>query len=248
MKYAVKKYKSKRNRNARTIVSRHVPFPFPQRNRVTLPAKVGVGMSLVTNLKTSFFANVTATAGTGVFTGFLKPGSAFDPTGDLASIQPVGFDQFAAIFSRYKVNKAYVTITILGNVSANNSLSNNWVGAAYPAVDSTAAALYQNAASQAYSKIYQGCFAQNFNTTVGTGSGGPSVCTRKHVIDNETVVGASGDTFDVGALVTADPTALQYAVLPIFLQGNGVGAHTWTIQVNMIQNITFSQRKNVVDA
>jgi len=245
MKYAVKKYKSKRNRNARSTVSRHLPFPFPQRNRVTLPAKVGVGMSLVTNLKTSFFANVTAAAGTGVYTGFLKPGSAFDPTGDLAAIQPVGFDQFAAIFNRYKVNKAWVTVTISGGQSLNGV--HNWVAASYPSVDSTAAALYQNAASQAYAKTYNGTFAVMPNASTIGGSG-LNACTRKHVIDSETIVGASGDTFDIGALVTSDPTSLQFAVLPIFIQANAAGASTWTVKIDMIQNVTFSQRKNVVDA
>jgi len=246
MKYSSRKKtaSSKRNRNARALSSRHTPFPFPQRNRLTLPAKVGVGMSLVTNLKTSFFANVTAAAGTGVFTGFLKPGSAFDPTGDIAAIQPVGYDQFAAIFNRYKVNKAYVTITVIANAAAAGQYT--WVGASYPCVDSTAAALYQNAASQAYSKTYSGTSTLG---PAGSGfGGGPSMCVRKHVIDNETIVGASGDTFDIGALVTADPTSLQYAVLPIFLQYNTAGAGTWTIKVEMIQNVTFSQRKNVVDA
>lgn len=89
MKYSSKKKSGKRlRRNTGT----HVPFPFPQRNRLTLSTKVGVGMSLVTNLRTSFFANVTGAAGTGVFTGYLKPGSVFDPTGDIATIQPVGYD------------------------------------------------------------------------------------------------------------------------------------------------------------
>lgn len=247
MKYSTRKKtrSSKRYSNARAT-SRHPSLPFPQRNRLTLPTKIGVGMSLVTNLKTSFFANVTAAVGTGVFTGFLKPGSAFDPCGDLAAIQPVGFDQFASIFNRYKVNKAYVTITVLGQ---NSGLANviNWVGAAYPCVDSTAAALYQNAASQAYSKLFYGQFSNSTGGANPIGGGNPN-CTRKFVLDNETIVGASGDTFDIGALVTADPTSLQYAVLPIFLQASAAAQATWTIQVNMIQNVTFSQRKNVVDA
>jgi len=218
-------------------------MPFPQRNRITLPRKIGVGQSVVTNLRTSFFSNATAAGATGVFTGFLKPGSAFDPCGDLAAIQPVGFDQFAAIFNRYKVNKAYITITISG-VGQVGATPSNWVAAAYPCVDSTAAATYQNAASQSYAKTFYGSFA----TTTANGSAGLTHSSRKFIVDNETIVGASGDTFDIGALVTADPTSLQFAVLPIFIQGSTVAAHTFVIQVDMIQNVTFSQRKNVVDA
>jgi len=217
-------------------------MPFPQRNRITLPRQIGVGQSIVTNLRTSFFTNQSA-AGTGVFTGFLKPGSAFDPCGDLAAIQPVGYDQFAAIFNRYKVNKAYVTITISG-IAVTGVTAANWVGASYPCVDSTAAASYQNAASQSYAKTFYGSFA----TTTATGSAGITHCTRKFAIDNETIVGAAGDTFDLGALVTADPTSLQFAVLPIFIQGSTAAAHTFLIQVDIIQNVTFSQRKNVIDA
>lgn len=137
------------------------------------------------------------------------------------------------------MNKAWITVTITGASGA--TVANNWVAASYPAVDSTAAALYQNAASQTYAKTYNGAFC------VSTSTAGATSCTRKHVVDNETIVGATGDTFDIGALVGADPTTLQYAVLPIFIQANTAAAAIWTLKIDMIQNVTFSQRKNVVD-
>lgn len=223
-----------------------IQYPFPRRNRVTLPGYIGVGESLTTNLKTSFFANV-ASGGTSIFNCYLKPGSAFDPTGDLATIQPVGYDLFAAVFNRYKVNNAHVTVTISG-VNGKAAENYNWVAAMYPSVDSTAVATYQGAASQAYSKTFRGGFSvvQTGAALVGVSN---TQCTRSIYIDNEAVTGAQGTSYDIGALVTADPTTLQYAVLPIFLQGNtGGSVCTWVIQVEMVQNVTFNQRKNPVDA
>lgn len=199
---------------------------------------VGIGLSTNTILRTSFFTNVTAAAGTGVFTGFLKPGSCFDPCGDLAAIQPQMFDQFAAMFSRYKVNSCVVRMKITGNLGVNV-----WVAAAYPAVDSTALTTYQAAASQQYAKTTSAPFMNNAG--VGIGGDGKYLSFK---LDHDKIVGAKSDTWDIGAPVTADPTAGQYMVLPIFLQGSAVGAHTWVLEIDMWQNVTFSQKKNTVDA
>jgi len=203
---------------------------------------VGLGTSATTVLRTSFFSNVTAAAGTGIFTGFLKPGSCFDPCGDLAAIQPQMYDQFAAQYNRYKVNHATVRIKITG---ANGTNASVWVAAAYPAVDSTALATYQAAASQQYAKTTSGGY-QLIAVAAGAGSEGKYLSFNK--INHNSIVGAVSDTWDIGALVTADPTALQYMVLPLFLQANANAAVTWVLEIDMFQNVTFSQKKNVVDA
>jgi len=67
-------------------------------------------------------------------------------------------------------------------------------------------------------------------------------------MNNDAVVGTRSDAYDSGALVTADPTAGQYMVLPIFLQQNAPGACTWCLEIDIFQNVTFSQKKNTVDA
>jgi len=206
---------------------------------------VGLGTSVTTVLRTSFFTNVTAAGATGVFNGFLKPGSAFDPTGDLAAIQPQMYDQFAAQYNRYKVNSCTIRMKING---ANGSAAGvyTWVGAAYPAVDPTALVTYQAAASQQYAKTTSGGFqVVNAAATVGVGNEGKYLSFK---LNHNSIVGAKSDTWDIGALVTADPTALQYMVLPIFLQANTVGAASWTLEIDMYQNVTFSQKKNVIDA
>jgi len=201
---------------------------------------VGIGASTTTVLRTSFFANVTAAA-TGIFTGYLKPGSAFDPCGDLAAIQPQMFDQFAAMYNRYKVNTCTIRMKITG---ANSGASAHvWVCAGYPAIDSTALATYQAAASQQFAKTTSGGF-QTTNA-VGVGSEGKYLSFK---LNHNQVIGAKSDTWDVGALVTSDPTALQYMLLPFFLQANAAVAATWCLEIDIFQNVTFSQKKNVVDA
>lgn len=211
--------------------------------RPSAPA-VGLGTSATTVLRTSFFYNATATGGTGVWNGYLAPGSCFDPTGDLSTLQPQLFDQFAAVYNRYKVNSCKIRIKITGAVG--NSGASSWVAAAYPAVDSTALATYQAAASQQYAKTTSGGYQLLFGAaTYGIGTEGKYL---SFDLNHNAVVGAKSDTWDIGALVSASPTALQFMVLPMLLQGNLTGAHTWVLEIDMWQNVTFSQKKNPVDA
>jgi len=205
-----------------------------------------LGLSSTTILRTSFFANVTAAAGTGVYTGYLKPGSCFDPSGDISTMQPHLYDQFAAMYNRYKVNSCKIRIKINGGNSPAIS-GFTWVAAAYPAVDPTALTTYQGAASQQYAKTTSGCFAMITNGGA-VSNGGAEGKYLSFDLNHNAVVGAKSDTWDIGALVTADPTALQYMVLPIFLQCNSNQACIWTLEIDMWQNVTFSQKKNVVDA
>jgi len=218
----------------------------PWRSQVFAGPAVGLGASTQTVLRTSFFANCSGAA-TGIFTGFLKPGSCFDPCGDQAAIQPALFDQFAAIYELYLVNKARVKMTITG---AYGATAVTWVCAAYPSVDSTALATYQGAATQPYAKTISGSFQNLLSvvgaTQIGVGSEPKHI---QHDMKTDAVVGSKTDSYDSGALVTADPTTKQYMVYPFFLQANAAAANiAWVIEVDIWQWVTFSQRKNVVDA
>lgn len=204
----------------------------------TVGPTVGLGTSLTTSLRTSFFANITSPV-SAVWTGYLKPGSCFDPCGDIAAIQPALFDQYAAVFSRYKVNKFTIRMMIVGTSGAAS-----YNAAMYPSTDSTALATYQAAASQPWAKTVVGTFW-------GGSSGGYG--TQKEVltlsnISNDAVVGVKGDTYDTGAVVGADPPAGQYAVAPIFIQGNVAAACSYVLHFDIWQNVTFSQRKPIADA
>lgn len=204
---------------------------------------VGLGASATTVLRTSFFANVQAAA-TGVYTGYLKTGSVFDPCGDIAAIQPQMFDQWAAMYNRYKVNSFHVRMKITGAVSGNAG-GVSWVCASYPAVDPTALATYQAAGCQQYSKTTSG----GFQFLIAGNCPGAASPVVEHKHREDTVTGVKdADTYDGGALVTVDPTALQYSVLPIFLQCNAATAAGWTLEIDMYQNVTFSNKKNTVDA
>lgn len=216
---------------------------FPGRTVAIAAPRVGLGPSAVTVLRTSFFANVSAAGATGVWTGYLKTGSAFDPCGDLAAIQPQMFDQWAAMYNRYKVNSWSVRIKITGGVSGNAG-GTSWVGAIYPAVDSTALTTYQAAGCQAYSKTTSG----GFQFLVAGNCPGAVSPTLYLKAKEDAVTGVkNGDTYGSGALVTADPTALQYSVVPIFLQCNAATAALWTLEIDIFQNVTFTNKKNTVD-
>ena len=234
---------AKRPRTKTKSTKRSLSYSSVGRRTVALAAPtVGLGTSATTVLRTSFFTNVTAAAGTGIFTGYLKPGSAFDPTGDLANVQPQMYDAWFPLYTRYKVNSCTIKMKITG-VSAAVANASVWVAASYPAVDSTALATYQAAASQQYCKTASGGF--QIANAIGVGAEGKMIT---HRLNHDSIVGAKSDTWDIGGAVNADPTNGQYMVLPIFLQGALAGAHIWVLEVDIFQNVTFSQKKNAVDA
>ena len=197
---------------------------FPRRTLALVSRAVGLGTSANTVLRTSFFYNATAAAVTGVYTGYLKPGSCFDPCGDLAAVQPQMFDEFAAQYNRYKVNSCTIRIKITGVTST--TFAPVWVAAGYPAVDPTALTTYQAAASQQYAKTTSGGF-QNLGSGAAPGAEGKYFSFK---LNHNSIVGSKSDTWDIGALVTADPTPLQYMVLPMFLQASGAVACTWVLR------------------
>lgn len=242
MRHAKRKRSASTTRSRSRSSSRARAMPGRTMAVASVSKGVGIGLSTTTILRTSFFYNATATAGTGVWNGYLKPGSAFDPTGDLATIQPQMFDQFAAMYSRYKVNSCVIRIKLTGNQAAAGTV---WVAAAYPSVDATALTTYQAAASQQYAKTTSGLFQGIAAATTIGGADGKYLSFN---LDHNKIVGSKSDTWDIGAPVTADPTAGQFMVLPIFVQGNTAGAHTLVFEIDMWQNVTFSQKKNTVDA
>lgn len=240
-----KNSKSKRSRSTIRKPTKKTYKKFQNRSYALATRTVGLGTSATTVLRTSFFYNASSAAGTGVFTGFLRPGSCYDPTGDLSTIQPQMFDQFAAQYNRYLVNSAVVRVKITGaSAGANGTV---WVAAMYPAVDATALATYQAAASQQFARTTSGGFQTTSigGVSLGTGTEGQVLSFR---INQPSITGYKGDPIDSGALVSANPTDLQHMVLPIFLQANVAVLATWVLEIDIWQNTTFSQKKNTVDA
>lgn len=228
--------KMKRSRSTRsksTLARRRVSYA-PTTVAIAR-ADIGLGQAAKTVLKTEFFANVTTAAGTGVWTGYLKPGSGFDPTGDIASIQPALWDQWSTIYNRYVVEKA--TVVMEFGFTANTG--GGFVAAAYPSISSAAVATYQGAASQPFAK-----------SVLFTGSDNTSSNKMVFKLDHAKVLGRKGQVTaeDNGALVTSDPSVGEYMVLPIYLQFNSAAIQTAIIRFRIYQTVHFDRRFNVVDA
>jgi len=198
----------------------------------------GLGRSLRTKLRTTFYANVQPAA-SGIFTGYVLPGSCFDPTGDLAAIQPAGYDQLASLYARYLVIAAKVHIEFADHsTSAASNLG--FVCAAYPSTVTTALVTFQGAASQPY--------AQNSMTSYTNGSPTPKMYFKlnaQQIVGSRLPVTAE----DHGALVGASPTTGQNMTLPIFIQRFTATAGTLiALKITIIQDVMFDQRIQVVDA
>ena len=197
----------------------------------------GLGRSLKTKLKTVFFANVTPSGATGIFTGYLNPGSCFDPCGDFATIQPAGYDQLKALYARYLVTGATVRIRATIGLARIANDDPAFVIAAYPSTVSTALTTYQGAASQPYSQ----------HKLHATG-GDPVDLFFK--LNTQKIIGSRLPPVaeDAGALVGADPTTGQNIVLPIFIQNVTNATDSVTLEIEIVQDVIFDQRIQVVDA
>lgn len=193
---------------------------------------VGVGPSLKTQLKTIIW-NRLAVPATGISTFSLKTGSCFDPTGGLSAIQPAEFDQLKAIYGRYVVLGGSVKVTI----SLEGTTATSTVAAMYPDIDPTAKATFQDAASQDWSVVKTSTYGST-----------PIILYQK--FSHAALLGKKGpvSSEDNGALVTADPTALQYINHNVFLQSATAQTNNYMVMVEIIQDVYFDRKITVVDA
>ena len=193
---------------------------------------VGLAASLRTQLKTVLFYNATVD-GNGIWTGTLKTGSCFDPSGSLAAIQPAEFDQWSALFGRYVVTGGSVKVTVMpqyiGNVGPYA-----FVACMYPDTDATPKAHYQAAASQDWSV-----------KGIGNANMRPVVLYQK--FSHAALLGKKGPVTseDNGGLVTADPTVGQFINHNLFIQCTSATALTYTVHVEIVQDVYFDRRVTV---
>lgn len=200
---------------------------------------MGLGQSARTVLKTDFFYTTPYDAA-GLIRFYLKPGSAFDPCGDAAAIQPALYDQWAATYNRYVVEKATVIIEF-ANSFASGSGVQAFVAAAYPSISSGALSTYQGAASQPFAKsILHGPYDNS------------STSTMTFKLDHAKVLGRKGAVTaeDNGALTSTDPPAGQFMVLPVFVNSTSATASQPqpVFRIRIFQTVHFDRRLNVVDA
>jgi len=229
-KTSKKTYKKK---TSQSWLTKYVP-----RSRAINSGAPGLSRSLKTVLKTSFYANLTHAA-TGVFTGYLSPGSCFDPCGDIATLQPSMYDQLAALYARYLVTDAevYLEFTPSAAFTGTGAAADNTVVAVYPSTLSTALATYQGAASQSYSQV---------------GTFGPTKALKmKFKLNTQKIVGSRLPVVaeDCGALVGGNPAAGQSIHLPMFIQHSNANAGQATmIRVTVVQHVIFDQKIQNQDA
>jgi len=201
-----------------------------RRVAIAAPA-VGLGSSVVTKLKMTFFQRVT-TAASGVYNGFLSPGSAYNPGGDINPLQAPLFDQWKLMFGRYLVKSAVVRIKA-EYLDPNYSANVGGVVAAYPSIYTAPQATFQNAASQAYAKVEYI----------------PDGKWITFKLDQKQVLGLAGPLSSAtnGALIGANPAAANSMHLPIFVGAYNAVVQPYILNVEIIQTVHFDERQPIVD-
>jgi len=202
----------------------------------------GLGRSLKTKLKTTFFTNVLFPAmGGGVWNSYLNLGSCYNPCGTvtLSGIQPAGFDQLKALYARYLVTGATVKIKFTGTYRGSAEVgadSAQWVATAYPSTVTTIPTTFQGAASQPYAQ----------SVTYSDDETG----TMYFKLNAQKVIGSRlpPNAEDSGALVGANPATGQNMILPIFSQVNTAVDASAMLLIEIVQDVIFDQRIQVVDA
>ena len=213
---------------------------------------VGLGNSVCTRLRTCGFFNMACTGGSGGNTGVvnLYPGSCHNPLGLVSSLQPALFDEWKAMFGRYVVTGVTVKLSIVPLVSQYNSTVNtttqqySGTAAAYPStIDGPTATVgkFEMFASQPYAQSKQIL------------NGSPPA-TMYFKLSSQKILGSRLPVLaeDHGALVGQSPTIGQSLVLPLFIQTNysnpdTAAVTTYCVKVDMVQDVTFDQRKRVYD-
>lgn len=207
-----------------------------KRNSIFAGRGTGFGRQLETKLRTVFYHNTTSDSA-GIYAGYYDVGSAHSPGGDQVAIQPVLYDQLSAMYARYVVKSASVKIT-LAHSGWDPTATSYFINlTAYPSTVTTAKTTFQAAASQPWAQ-----------SVVVAAHGEPK--TMSWFLDNAAVIGRTGPVTaeDNGALVTAAPTTGQAMVLCFFLQHAIAATMSATFQVEIIQDVIFDQRIQVVDS
>ena len=169
-----------------------------------------------------YFTTIT-TAASGFYSGSLKSGSCYDPTGSFSTVQPAEFDQLAAVFGRYVVLGGYVRVSIVATSSAAG-----FACCIYPSIESSPKADFQSCASQDNSVV---------KTGGGYGSTNGSVLYQR--FSHAALLGKKGpvSSEDNGALVSADPSAGQFAYHHVAIQNGSAQAVNTSVMIEIVQDV-----------
>jgi len=206
-------------------------------------SSVGLGQSARTVLTTT--AIIKPVAGTsGVIKFVLNPGSCYNPLGDAVGLitpggQPNLFDQWAATYQRYVVEKAYVKLEVSTQGFNAGGVNTATLFAAFPSINSAPlAGNYIHYAAQPNAKSV--LLGPTDTTTTNT---------LVFRLDHAKVLGKKGavTSEDNGASVTQSPPAGQYMSLPCVCENSSAAIYNWVIRCTMYQTVYFDKRINVQD-
>jgi hypothetical protein len=200
--------------------------------QVSIGGPVTVDRQFV-KLRTTALLAVSSTVTTDDFV--IEANSAFDPFQAEATLQPQGFDQWAALYEKYRVWKCRLKVTPF----PNNLTMINGFYVVFPSNDSTAITNDSNALSHPFAKW-----------KVINGVGSNPITTPQTIVMNMSTEKISGvsriDTnFSTAAAISGNPSAPWFYHI---FSGAGSGNLTTEYIVEIEQDVEFFERFEVADA
>lgn len=200
---------------------------------------VGLGMGARTVLRTYFHTPITLNA-VGFWFGSLKPFSCVDPAGTLDTLQPNMFDQWAKVYEKYLVHKAFVNITITPQGVSTGVINASVDLAGYPSEGGTVVTSINNALAQPYGK----------HVTVTSGG---DCKTLKFSLNPYVLMGLTEplNWDDFGGITTVaggtDPG--NHAKLQLVAQSSYTtgASNPMTLTIEIVQHVSFRSRLAIVD-
>lgn len=187
-----------------------------------------------TYVKLRWSHTYAAPAAVGAFqVQLIRANSAYDPdaSGPSAS-QPVGYDQWAAMYRDYQV----LGCAYDGELSGDQAAASPGVFCVYPSFTLSTSNL-NSATSQPYAK-----------SLVVSASGGSNKRIRriKHFMRTKKLVGRSTSSVNYAATTTSDPSAVWYWV-QVFGTMDGVTNAEYFLRVKITYYIKFWNRRALID-
>lgn len=163
--------------------------------------------------------------------------SLFDPFGTAGTRQPLYYDQYSALYNKYKVHACGIKITMLNQVVATPTYSNsNYRVVLLPSTDT-------EAITDSWAMVQQPYAKETFtflNTKVGR---------MKHYMSTRKVYGTQVKDTNYEATNGSNPTNMWYWRLIISKQdGSAIAAGDFIVEVKFIQYATMFDREIVLDA
>lgn len=233
-----KKYRSKpykKRKTSQTAISRYVP-----RGVVTRVTGDDYGFPdrLVTKLRYCDVMDVGISTGS-VTSQTFALNSLYDPDRTNVGHQPMFFDQLSAVYNRYRVLGAKLTVTFLPN-----ALNQDETSSGGPWIVGVTGSSNANFTSNTYSGIVEDSNAKS--GMIGDRQGGPNKLTLTQTYSPSRDLGFTADDDTISAVVTANPAQQYYA--HCWMTSNLGANNSVKIMVKIEFRAEFFQRKQGVES